>query len=146
MLRPRPIYYDIGCHLGQSGADPGFGKGGGAVASGARSQDFFSQFSGLFKQFGGKRGWACDPPLNPRLAVLSIGLLILGGGHFLKISKLEVHGTNCYERKQNFQQWPPSLKNKNKCFRVNKLHPVVLNLDISIISGAKNIVWGLLLE
>ena len=34
---------------------PEFEKGGGAVASGARSQDFFGQFSGLFKEFGAKR-------------------------------------------------------------------------------------------
>ena len=37
-----------------SGEDPGFEKGGGAVASGARSQDFFVQFRGLFKEFGAR--------------------------------------------------------------------------------------------
>ena len=45
---------------------------------------------------------------------------------FFRISELEVPGTNCYERKQDFEQWPPSLKDKNKYSRVNKLHPVVL--------------------
>ena len=48
------------------------------------------------------------------------------GGIFFRISELEVPGTNFYERKQDFQQWPQSPKNKNKCLRVNKLHPVVL--------------------
>ena len=43
------------------GADPGFEKGGGAVASGARSQDFFGQFRGLFKEFGAKRGGIAPP-------------------------------------------------------------------------------------
>ena len=48
------------------------------------------------------------------------------GGIFFRISELEVPGPNFYERKQDFQQEPPSPKNKNKCLRVNKLHPVVL--------------------
>ena len=39
-----------------TGADPGFEKGGGGGGSGARSQDFFSQFRGLLKEFGAKRG------------------------------------------------------------------------------------------
>ena len=43
------------------GADPGFEKGGGAVASGARSQDFSGQFRGLFKEFGAKRGGRAPP-------------------------------------------------------------------------------------
>ena len=46
-----------------SGVDPGFEKGGGAVASGARSQDFFGQFRGLFKEFGATRGGRAPPPL-----------------------------------------------------------------------------------
>ena len=41
------------------------------------------------------------------------------GDIFFRISELEA-GANCYERKQDIQQWPPSPKNKNK------LHPVVL--------------------
>ena len=52
------------------GADPGFEKGGGAVGSGARSQDFFGQFRGLLKTFGAKSGGLalpCAPPLDPRL-------------------------------------------------------------------------------
>ena len=49
------------------GADPGFEKGGTAVASGARSQDFFGQFRGLFKEFRAKRGGRVPPPLDPRL-------------------------------------------------------------------------------
>ena len=65
------------------------------------------------------------------------------GGHFFRISELEV-GTNCYERKQDIQQWPPSPKNKNKCSMVNKLHPVVLqSRPISYTSGAKNIIHEL---
>ena len=47
-----------------SGADPGFEKGGGAVSSGARSQDFFGQFRKLFKEFGAKRGGR-SPPAPP---------------------------------------------------------------------------------
>ena len=39
-----------------TGADPGFEKGGAGGGSGARSQDFFSQFRGLLKEFGAKRG------------------------------------------------------------------------------------------
>ena len=46
-----------------SGADPGFEKGGGAVASGARFQDFFGQFRGLFKEFGAKRGGRAPPAI-----------------------------------------------------------------------------------
>ena len=46
---------------------PEFDKGGGAVASGARSQDFFGQFSGLLGKNLGQKGWACAPcaPLPP---------------------------------------------------------------------------------
>ena len=47
------------------------------------------------------------------------------GDIFFRISELEA-GTNCYERKQDIQQWPPSPKKKKKCSMVNKLHPVVL--------------------
>ena len=44
-----------------AGADPGFKKGGGAVGSGARSQYFFGQFRGLFKEFGTKKGGRATP-------------------------------------------------------------------------------------
>ena len=39
-----------------TGADLGFEKGGGAGGLGARPQDFFGQFRGLFKEIGAKRG------------------------------------------------------------------------------------------
>ena len=54
-------------HLINAGADPGFEKGGGAVASGALSQGFFCQFRELFKEFGAKRDGRAPPPLDPRL-------------------------------------------------------------------------------
>ena len=50
----------------KAGADPGLEKRGGAGASGARHQDFFGQFRGLFKKFGAKSGGRV-PPLEPRL-------------------------------------------------------------------------------
>ena len=48
-----------------TGADQGFGKGGGAVASGARSQDFFGQLKRLFIEFGAKRGGRAPPAPRP---------------------------------------------------------------------------------
>ena len=53
------VLYDF---IKLTGEDPGCEKGGGAVTSGARSQDFFGQFRGHFKEFG-----APPPPLDPRL-------------------------------------------------------------------------------
>ena len=38
-------------------------KGGGAGGSGARPQDFFCQFRGLFKELGAIRGGRAPPPL-----------------------------------------------------------------------------------
>ena len=58
MLLPPSIFAAAGVI---SGADPGFEKGGGAVASGARSENFFGQFRGLFKKSWGSKGWACAP-------------------------------------------------------------------------------------
>ena len=59
--------------LAQPGADPGIEKGGGAVASGARSQDFFGQFRGLFKKIRAKMGGRAPPsgsaPANNNLTL-----------------------------------------------------------------------------
>ena len=69
-----------------------------------------------------------------------------GANHYPRapaLSELEA-GTNCYERKQDIQQWPPSPKNKNKCSMVNKLHPVVLqSRPINYTSGTENILHEL---
>ena len=46
-----------------SGVYPGFKKGGGAGGLRARPQDFCSQFRGLFKEFGAKKGRPLRPPL-----------------------------------------------------------------------------------
>ena len=62
-----------------AGVDPGF-EGGGAVASEARSQDFFGQFWGLFKEFGAKRGGRAPPSgASPELGqkpgfILQVGI------------------------------------------------------------------------
>ena len=42
------------------------------MASGARSQDFFGQFRGFFKEFEAKRGGRAPPPplLDPRLTIV----------------------------------------------------------------------------
>ena len=53
--------------LALTGADPGFKKGGGAMGSGARCQDFFGQFSRLFKNLGQKGVGVHPPLLDPSL-------------------------------------------------------------------------------
>ena len=58
------------------GADPGFEKRGGAVASEARSQDFFGQLRGLFKAFGAKRGERAPPAPPPSGSAPGIPLAI----------------------------------------------------------------------
>ena len=59
--------------LHPSGADPGFEKGGAQGIRGFVFKISFSQFRGLFKEFGTKRGGrAPPPPLDPRLSIIYI--------------------------------------------------------------------------
>ena len=112
---------DIGCHLRQCLANT----------------EHFYNFGPTSKTFGGR----CTNFMQMFCVCWALSIIL--GDIFFRISKLEV-GTNCYERKQDIQQWPPSPKNKNKCSMVNKLHPVVLqSRPISYTSGAKNIIHEL---
>ena len=61
-LLTHPSHFNIFSQSSNAGADPGFGKGEGAGGSGARPQDFFGQFKGLFKEIGAKRGGRAPPP------------------------------------------------------------------------------------
>ena len=62
--------------LALPGADPGLKKGGGAMGSGARCQDFFGQFSRHLKNLGKKGVGVHPPPLWIRVCVIrDVGLL-----------------------------------------------------------------------